>query len=279
MFGCRTCNFDYCGNCAAQVRIPGAVLAQADATAAAALHAALSVPHSVVTVLTNAHPAWVESSAAAFLPQVRALLDEGRVSVVSAHLAAASPDPQRVTGHGSHLWKAAKVPALAAKLAEELKPHMEAGRALQVLSIGDRQADLDAGHLVAALLTKEVDHAPQGRWPVKTVLMASEPSAQVLSSELEALAALLPNCGGRSDRALAFTEEGLVELASKGDAFDSDSTQGDALSTESESPESPCSTASEARRSKQPFRFCAPGGCARACCVDAAAATMVAVGA
>jgi len=166
------------------------------------------------------------------------------------HLAAASSDPSKGSGHGAHAWKAAKAPALAAQLKEVLRPDLEAGRSVQVLSIGDRQADLDAGHFLAALLTKDVSHAPQGRWPVKTVLMAPEPAATTLSTELQSLAALLPSLCDNEDRALAFNDEGLIEvLATKGDALDSASTQGDALDSvsthESESPESLCSTVSE----------------------------------
>ena len=74
----------------------------------------------------------------------------------------------------------------------ELYRH-SAGRPLQVLSIGDRQADLEAGHLLATLLAKDVSHAPQERWPVNTVLVTSKPSPQVLSTELRLLATLLPS--------------------------------------------------------------------------------------
>merc|ERR1712147_597553 len=102
-----------------------------------------------------------------------------------------------------------------------LRPDLEAGRSLQVLSIGDRQADLDAGHLLSALLTKDVSHAPRGRWPVKTVRMTSEPAAQTLSMELQSLAALLPSLCDDQDRALVFNDEGLVEaFATKVETLD-----------------------------------------------------------
>jgi len=77
------------------------------------------------------------------------------------------------------------------------------GRTLQVVAVGDQPHDLEVGHLLARSL------APEGVAPfVKTVQMASKPTARVLASQLRQLLDVMPElCTVHGDVALSLGGE------------------------------------------------------------------------
>lgn len=199
MFGCRICNFDSCSRCASQVLadVDQRVMDEIDGLASTILEAAAATAGSHVTLLTNAHPAWVEASSSTYLPRTAALVSQGRVSLVSAW-------QSNLRSRGS--WKASAVGPLAASLKRKFSAELASGLPLQVVSVGDQQHDLEAGGLLLELLTKDAK-VPVKRF-LKTVKLEPEPSAETLLAELRKLESLLPSlCGKARDSALRLGAE------------------------------------------------------------------------
>lgn len=195
MFGCRQCNYDACARCANQ--IGREALSVIDDRAASVLESACAMPNSHVTLLTNASLDWLWSSAEAFLPKVHAILSSNLLSVVSAyHVPPSLPLDRSAEESGraeaeyknsSASWKAQAVRDIAANLRQVI--NQQHPDVVQVLSVGDMPHDLEAGHVLAALLTSCIAEEVL----VKTVLMDQAPAATRLAEELRALCDTLPS--------------------------------------------------------------------------------------
>jgi len=169
------------------------MLSEIDARTSRVLEAALSTPCARVVILTNAEESWVWASAK-HMPRVDALLQLGNISVVSAHqpFEERVEEPQREAEYRRFLhtkssseWKDGVVHQLAVSFKRSLsrmKP-----TSLQVVAVGDREHDLEAGRTLAKLLSSIVPTTS-----VKAVKMQSAPGIRDLEGELHVLGNMLP---------------------------------------------------------------------------------------
>lgn len=166
------------------------LLCDVDDAAARCLSTALAMPRSHVILLTNAAEAWVWTSAK-HMPRVHEILLSGRISLVSAHrpFSKVSGETHEATAYRQMLhaaastdWKDVAVrERIAAPLCHALgamQPHL-----VQVVTVGDKAHDMEAGHTLAGLFRNAVQQVN-----VETVRMQEMPTIPVLVDELSALA-------------------------------------------------------------------------------------------
>jgi len=170
------------------------MLSEIDARTSRVLMAALATPHARVVILTNAEESWVWASAK-HMPRVDALLQSGRILVVSAYqpFEERVGEPRREAEYRRFLhtqssseWKDGAVRRLAVHFKRSLirmKP-----TSLQVVAVGDREHDLEAGHTLAKLLSSIVSTTS-----VKAIKMQSAPGIRELEGELHLLGNMLPS--------------------------------------------------------------------------------------
>jgi hypothetical protein len=178
----------------------GSSMEMIDSLVVQLLETALAVPRSRVVLLTNASMDWVWYSAGEFLPGVNMLLQDERLTLISANQ---PRDTLPEVGSAAYCaavrsWKRNAVRPLATSV-RQMITNLDATR-FQVLSVGDSLHDLEAAHHLSAM-TLQLERDSNLGATVKTVQMKPAPSSQELAGQLRTLSkALLPLA--RSPRSL-----------------------------------------------------------------------------
>jgi len=201
-------------------------LMELDALAEEALCRAMAIPGSQVAVLTNAEASWVRHSSAC-LPRLQRLLRDQRVPLVSAHRPFRQKGGESQEEFDRQLrqhelssvdWKDSAVRMLARSLGECMKAQRP--EALQVVTVGDREHDMEAGRTLGRLLQSDV-----ARVCVKTVRMQERPSPAELCAELKTLCKMLPTlCANPASLSCSMVQQPLRrsnQLAAPGSELDS----------------------------------------------------------
>lgn len=123
----------------------------------------LSIKRAQVFIITNSVEGWVQQSCKMYMPKVEPLLS--KVTIISAR---SQYEKQYPTN-----WQEWKIHAFL-----EMKKNMEYGAITNIITIGDSQVDLDAGHRL-------FDQFPMAR--LKTIKLKQCPTPDELDKELKAL--------------------------------------------------------------------------------------------
>jgi len=169
------------------------LLREIDVAAAHALSLALAIPYSHVTLLTNAEEAWVWMTAQR-MPLVQQLLLSGNIAIVSAYrpLEVLLGESEESTAFRRQMHESASIEWKNIAVAQRLAvPYCEALRimqttSVQVVTVGDRAHDMEAGRTLATFLRTEADQVF-----VKAVRMLERPSIPELLAETSLLGDLL----------------------------------------------------------------------------------------
>ena len=123
----------------------------------------ICIKNAKVFIITNAQQGWVEFSCGQFMPKVVHLLE--KVTIISARTNYENKFPEKFDEWKIHAFL-------------ETKVELEKGAVINIICIGDSQAELEAGHHL-------YDEFPLAR--IKTIKLKQNPTPKELDKELKAL--------------------------------------------------------------------------------------------